>query len=440
MKGIRQEKHPAGKCVRRQRSPYRGKIMLQIDYIHVRNVVFGEKTELRDGTLILNRQELTRIADSAVFSNLQIELVRPGESCRILGIHDCMQPRCKADNPDVSYPGMLGNMGTVGEGRTVALKGVLISEIYYAPCNIKYYLDMGGPCAEYSNFSRHCHIIIDAKPADGVSTPVYTEELKKASLRLNVFLARKAIGMAPDETEIFDPDKEVDPSLPRVAYLVTHMAAGDNWNFFLYGQSAEKMLPVVVQPTEILDGAMLWRYWEPNYYLQNEVYIRTLLRRHGRDINFVGMVINNNVTRIDSKKALTMMAVQLCRKTLRADCLVINKSGMGHSQIDSMMAYKWSETFGMPAVISLSAVSNDAPSDMLIVSDPSVDAAVNSGRNFILHHPKVERVIGEQAHVPSLEGLDVRGPFTHSTNFAYLGIWSQLGDYYLTTDRDLPFS
>ena len=93
---------------------------------------------------------------------------------------------------------------------------------------------------------------------------------------------------------------------------------------------------------------------------------------------------------------------------------------------------------GMPCVMNLSAVSNDKPGDMLVISDPKIDAVVNSGRNYDLHHPRVDRVIGEGTNVPSLMGVDVQGPFVHTTNFAYQGIWSQLGDCYVTTDADLP--
>ena len=46
------------------------------------------------------------------------------------------------------------NPTPAGEGKTVALKGVVVSDIYYAKCNVKYYLDMGGEAAKYSNFSR----------------------------------------------------------------------------------------------------------------------------------------------------------------------------------------------------------------------------------------------------------------------------------------------
>lgn len=415
---------------------------LQIDYIRVKKVQFGKKTELSEGVLTVNKEELINQAKSELFGSLDIKLAVPGESCRILGIHDVMQPRCKADAPETSYPGIWGKLAPMGEGRTVALKGVVVSDIYYAKCNIKYYLDMGGECAKYSNFSRHYHIILDATPAEGVSDASYAEALKYASLSINVYLAKLAIAVKPDESEVY----ELGPvglgadgkPLPKVAYLVTHMASHDTWNFLVYGQSALGFLPTILQPTEVLDGAMVWRYWEPNYYLQNEVYIKELMKRHGKDIEFVGFVMDNNVMKIDGKDAMSMMAATLCKETLKADCVIVNKSGMGHCQLDSALAFNWAEKMGMTCVMNLSAVSNDKPGDMLVISDPKIDAVINSGLNYDLHHPRVERVIGEGANVPSLMGIDVRGPFTHTTNFAYQGIWSQLGDCYVTTDSDLP--
>ena len=415
---------------------------LQIDYIRVKKVQFGKKTELSEGVLTVNKEELINQAKSELFGSLDIKLAVPGESCRILGIHDVMQPRCKADAPETSYPGIWGKLAPMGEGRTVALKGVVVSDIYYAKCNIKYYLDMGGECAKYSNFSRHYHIILDATPAEGVSDASYAEALKYASLSINVYLAKLAIAVKPDESEVY----ELGPAglgadgkpLPKVAYLVTHMASHDTWNFLVYGQSALGFLPTILQPTEVLDGAMVWRYWEPNYYLQNEVYIKELMKRHGKDIEFVGFVMDNNVMKIDGKDAMSMMAATLCKETLKADCVIVNKSGMGHCQLDSALAFNWAEKMGMTCVMNLSAVSNDKPGDMLVISDPKIDAVINSGRNYDLHHPRVERVIGEGANVPSLMGIDVRGSFTHTTNFAYQGIWSQLGDCYVTTDSDLP--
>ena len=398
---------------------------LQLDYVNVHDVRFGSETSLADGVLTINKEELLQTAASDLFGSLDIQLVRPGESCRILGIHDVMQPRCKADHPEESYPG-------------IALKGVVVSDIYYAKCNIKYYLDMGGPCAKYSNFSRHFHICLDATPGEGVSDASYAEALKHASLSINVHLAKLAINMKPDESEVFEREPiPAGKKLPKVAYLVTHMASHDTWNFLYYGQSALNFLPIVVQPTEILDGAMVWRYWEPNYYLQNEVYIKELMKRHGKDLEFVGVVFANNVMKIDAKDTMGMIAATLCKDTLQADCVMLNKSGMGHCQLDSALTFNWCQRLGMTTVLNLSAVSNDQPGDMLVIADPKVDAVINSGRNWDLDHPRVERLVGEKTNVPCLLGVDPWGPFKHTTNFCYQGIWSQLGDYYMTTDSDI---
>lgn len=412
---------------------------LDIDYVNVHKVQFGEQTSLQDGILTINKQEILNVASNDLFGSLDIQIVSPGESCRILGIHDVMQPRCKADHPEESYPGIWGKIAPAGQGKTVALKGVVVSDIYYAKCNIKYYMDMGGPCAKYSNFSRHFHVCIDATPGEGVSDASYAEALKRASLSVNVFLAKLTIGLEPDETEVFERKPvPAEKKLPKVAYLVTHMASHDTWNFLYYGQSALNFLPIVVQPTEILDGAMIWRYWEPNYFLQNEVYIKELMKRHGKDLEFVGVVFDNNVMKIDGKDTMSMISATLCKDTLGADCVMLNKSGMGHCQLDSALAFNWCQKLGMTAALNLSAVSNYEPGDMLVIADPKVDAVINSGRNWDLDHPKVDRLVGEKANVPCLLGLDPRGPFKHTTNFCYQGIWSQLGDCYVTTDSDIP--
>ncbi|WP_294182394.1 glycine/sarcosine/betaine reductase component B subunit [uncultured Clostridium sp.] len=416
---------------------------LQIDYIDVKKVQFGNKSELVDGVLTVDREELYNLINNDLFAWMNIQLVCPGESCRMLAVHDIMQPRCKKEHPEESYPGIWGKMAPAGEGETIALRGVVVSDIYYVKFNVKYYMDMGGPCAKYTHFSKHYHIVIDAAPAEGVSDLSYAEALKHASLTANVYLAKVGIDLKPDETEVFElgpvgPGEDGKP-LPKVAYFVTHMASHDTWNILYYGQSALNFLPIIVQPTEVLDGAFLWRYWECNYYLQNELHIRELMKRHGKDLEFVGVVFANNVMKIDGKNTMGMIGATLCRDTLKADCVVINKSGMGHCQLDSALAFDWAEKMGMPCVMNLSAVSNDRPGDMLVISDPKVDAVVNSGRNYTLHHPRVKRLIGEKAGVPSLAGIDPWGPFDHTTNFAYQGIWSQLGDCYVTTDSNIPW-
>ena len=160
-------------------------------------------------------------------------------------------------------------------------------------------VDMWGEGAKWTPFSKTYNIVVDIKTVDGLEPHERETVMRLAGLRAAECVGQAAKGVEPDETKVFE-NKPVDPErhLPRVAYVVTQMASNDSWNFFYYGQSAINFLPIVVQPTEILDGAMIWRYWEPNYYLQEECYIEELLERNGKDLDFAGVVFANNVMKI----------------------------------------------------------------------------------------------------------------------------------------------
>ena len=64
---------------------------LQIDYIHVKKVEFGAKTELKDGILTVNKEELMDLAKSELFGSLDIKL-----GCAGRKLQDPRNPRCDA--------------------------------------------------------------------------------------------------------------------------------------------------------------------------------------------------------------------------------------------------------------------------------------------------------------------------------------------------------
>lgn len=53
---------------------------LEIDYIRIKDVQFGEKTSLKDGVLTVNKQELIDIAASELFGSLDIQLESPAKA------------------------------------------------------------------------------------------------------------------------------------------------------------------------------------------------------------------------------------------------------------------------------------------------------------------------------------------------------------------------
>ncbi|MBA1334588.1 MAG: hypothetical protein HPY66_2492 [Firmicutes bacterium] len=413
---------------------------LQIDFVEIKSVAFAEKSYLENGALYIDKQELLDKMQSDMFSSLQIELVAPGEDVRLLGVHDITQPRVKADEPEASFPGIWGNVKPAGEGRTVALRGVVVTELYPLKANLKYILDMSGPAAEVSHFSRHYHVVINASPVAGIDDVAYCKALKQAALTACVCLARLAIETVPSESKIYEltpvPPAADGSRLPRVAYITNHLAAFDTMQFFYYGISGQGILPLLVHPNDLLDGAFIYRYFYFTYYIQNDTVIYELYSRHGLDLDFAGVVLNNGQTVTKNKDVCTMVAVDLAKNHLQADIVITNKCGMHHLQLEQAMICEKCAELGIAAVAIMPTVSSEKPGDLLAVVNPHLDAVVHSAYVETITFPRVARLIGD-SEIPSLLGVDLQGPFTKSTNLLLAGNLSELGDFYPTTDTEL---
>lgn len=419
---------------------------LQLDYIDITEVVFGERTELSGSVLKLNKQDLLNQFDCSVFESADILLAAPGEDVRILGVTDCTQPRVKAEDPEATFPGFLGKVVPAGDGRTVALRGVLITELYPLPAPRKSLLDMKGPIADMSILAKHIHIILDLRPKTDLSAERYSQAQKLAALKLAVYLAKLGIGRQPDETKIYElkpiPEGKKGPDgkrLPRVAYLTSQWAGFDVQQFFYYGQSGIGTLPFLAHPNEILDGAFLYRYQQYCYFFQEEAMIKELYERHGMDIEFVGVIVTCGKTETKAKLTSSMIAADLAKEYLHADITINTKAGMGHCQLEQQMMHIWSEELGMKAVTVMPGVSNEKPGDLLVISDPRVDAVIHSGGIKTMEYPYVERLIG-YPDIPALSAYDLHGPFTITTNETVAGVNTTQGGNYVTDDLNLKTS
>lgn len=413
---------------------------LQIDYIDISRAEFSDKTELDGSILRINKEELLAQADCSLFESAQLYLVSPGEEVRILGVTDCTQPRVKADAPDETFPGFYGKLAPAGNGRTVALRGLLVTELYPLKAPRKSLLDMKGPIADMSILARHIHLVLDFKPKEGISAERYSQAQKMAALAFAVYLASLGIGRKPDESKVYElkplEKNEEGKQLPRVAYLTSQWAGFDVQQFFFYGQGGLGTLPFIVHPNDILDGAFMYRYQQYCYFFQEEAMIKELYERHGKDIDFAGVVVTCGKTETKAKETSSMIAADLARNVLHADITINTKAGMGHCQLEQQMMHLWSERLGMRAVTVMPAVSNEKPGDLLVISDPGVDAVVHSGGIKTMEYPYMERLLGTP-DIPALAGFDLHGPFTITTNETVAGANTTQGGNYVTDDLDL---
>src|SRR5437867_11809041 len=137
---------------------------LEVGTIQIRDVEIGRATALTDHTLVIDREELrTLVLEDSHFADVQVHLVKPGESVRVIHVLDVVEPRWKVAGPGGVFPGFVSPALTVGEGRTHRLAGVAVAELGApVPGESTVFrqrlVDMAGPRAELSPVPHALHV------------------------------------------------------------------------------------------------------------------------------------------------------------------------------------------------------------------------------------------------------------------------------------------
>ena len=99
---------------------------LELGKFPVSEVREGSHTDYRDGVLTVDTESLTRLVlENPAIVHARIEIVRPGDSARIVGYRDVVAPQVKVEGPGVAYPGICGRPAEfTGRGRTHRVDGV----------------------------------------------------------------------------------------------------------------------------------------------------------------------------------------------------------------------------------------------------------------------------------------------------------------------------
>lgn len=413
-------------------------VSLQVDTLVISDVRLGPATRIDKGVLTVSESEVSALvlADPRIVG-VRVELARPGEDVRIVHCLDAVEPRAKVGG-GVVFPGFLGGMATVGTGRTVRLSGVAVIASSRFPQPFSGLLqareavvDMSGPASDHSPFSKVIDIVLVLTPNPAIENDDYDDAARTAGVKVAEFLGRAAIGIPPDETTTFDFSAR-DPNLPNVVYFYQLQGQGRMADTFLYGRDIHNLVPTLIHPGEVMDGAIVSGvfvyscYKNPTYLHQNNPIIWELQARHGRDLNFVGVVINrgHNYTQ-DDKERSSHWAAKLAAM-LEADGAVLTAEGGGNSAIDMMLACQYLEQAGIKTVVvSSEAAGADGYDFPLFYTVPEAVAIVSVGsEDEIVAMPNVGRVIGDTV---LLDGTTpAAGPFDLKMYFHYCGT-NQLG-------------
>lgn len=385
---------------------------LELGIVSIRDVQFGETTRIENGVLYINRGELIALVlGDPRLAMADVDLARPGESVRIIPVKDVIEPRIKVDGPEGYYPGMAGSMRTAGSGRTNVVRGAAVLTVGRIVGYQEGFVDMTGPGAEYSPFSGTNNVVLTLQPADGLPEYAHEEAVRLAGLKAATYLGEASRGVTPDEVRVYDLGGAIDPTLPRVAYVYPLLSQGLLHDTYLYGADAKALLPTLIHANEVLDGAIVSGNCvsacdkHTTYHHLNNPVIEELYRRHGSELNFVGVVVSNLNVTLAEKERSSGYAAKLV-KLLGADGAVITKEGFGNPDADVMMLCRKMEEGGIRTVlITDEYAGRDGSSQSLADTVPQADAVVSAGNaNAVVTLPAMDRTIGDLGSAEVIAG------------------------------------
>ncbi|MDL2254352.1 glycine/sarcosine/betaine reductase component B subunit [Ruminococcaceae bacterium OttesenSCG-928-I18] len=379
---------------------------LELGKIFIKDVQFGQSTHVEKGTLYVAKEELEKLVleDDRIIG-AQIELARPGESVRITPVKDCIEPRVKVSGGEM-FPGVVGKIDKVGSGRTHALEGACVVTVGKIVGFQEGLIDMSGPTACYTPFSETQNICVVIQPAEGLETHEYEEAGRLAGLKVAAKIGECARELEPDELVVYETlpfAKQVEtyPNLPKVGYIHMLQSQGLLHDTFYYGTDAKQLLPTFMYPTEIMDGAIISGNCvapcdkvTTYHHLHNPV-IEDLYKRHGKDLNFIGVILTNeNVYLADKVRSSDMVAKLV--ELFGLDGVLISEEGYGNPDADLMMnCQKVSQTGTKVVLITDEFPGADGKSYSLADGVPEAKHIVSCGNgNVIVHFPPMEKVIG----------------------------------------------
>jgi len=380
---------------------------LEIGNIFIKDVQFGDKTKVENGILFVNKEELiAAISDDENIKSVEVELARPGESVRITPVKDVIEPRVKVEGPGGIFPGVLSKVDDVGSGRTHVLKGAAVVTTGKVVAFQEGIIDMTGPGAEYTPFSKTNNVVLVIQPKDGLTQHEHERTVRLAGLKAAAYLGEAGKNVEADEVKVYETLPFLQgiqkyPELPKVAYVQMLQSQGLMHDTYVYGVDAKQILPTLIYPTELMDGAIISGNCvsacdkNTTYHHQNNPVVHDLFEKHGKELNFVGVIITNENVYLADKERSSNWAAKLA-EYLGVDGVIISQEGFGNPDTDLIMNCKKIERKGVKTVIVTDEYAGrDGASQSLADADPLADAVVTGGNaNELIELPAMEKVIG----------------------------------------------
>ena len=342
-------------------------MQLEMAEFPVTRITLGNGLRYHSGTLEVDQKELTALVmrDKRI-QDARLAVVAPGEKIRITGIRDVIEPRVKVEGKGQVFPGVLGPVAPVGDGRTHRLSGmaVLLTAEYEGTIRAglgvqrSAILDMWGPGAEASRFSSLVNLVLILRLTGGLSEIEAHTVMQQAGCEVAKRLAEATIGLKPKRVESYYLRKE-KPKLPRVVLIQgcltdsQHSHSGVSY----YGLSIRESLATLIHPNELLDGAITINttrgiaYHPTTWDWQNHPIVLSLYREHRRQLNFAGIILERiRFQTHQGKEVIAQNTAQLA-STLGVDGALVAWLGSGNAFVDVMLTVQACEQRGIKTVL-----------------------------------------------------------------------------------------
>lgn len=376
---------------------------LNIGSFRINTLCMGRQTKLSAGTLMLDGEAMRKflLASDDRLREVRVSLALPGESTRIICVKDVLRPWCKMDDrgSGMGTLHVLENVAVITCGQIVGYQEGII--------------DMSGLGADYSPFAKTLNVVLEVDVKEGTEPHQHEEVLRGLGLAAAEYLGETTRLHSPETIRCDPVDLPVtaDDSLPRVAYMYMLLSQGLLHDSYVLGMDAKKGLPRILSPAKLLDNSIVSGNCvsacdkNTTYHHQTNPILSELLARHGRDLNFVGVVLTNEPVRLEEKRASAERAVELAL-SFNPDGVVISKEGFGNPDADQMMLIRGLEHAGIKTCgLTDEYPGPDGLSQSLADVTPEADAMVSTGNaNERIVLPPMACILGPIKDLSKLAG------------------------------------
>ncbi len=390
---------------------------LELGNIFINDIQFDGRSRVENGVIFIDEEELkAHLLEDENIKSVSFDIAKPGESVRIMPVKDVIEPRVKVEGQGGIFPGVLSKVDAVGSGRTNVLKGAAVVTTGKIVGFQEGIVDMSGPGADYTPFSKLNNLVVICEPVDGLKQHAHEKALRFAGLKTAAYLGQLAKDLEADEVESFETPSLVEgirqyPDLPRVAYVQMLQTQGLLHDTYVYGVDMKQSLTTMLYPTELMDGAIISGNCvsacdkNTTYHHLNNPVVRDLYAKHGKELNFVGMIITNENVYLADKERSSDWSAKLA-EFLGVEGVIISQEGFGNPDTDLIMNCKKIEAKGIKTVIITDEYAGrDGASQSLADADASADAVVTGGNaNMVVNLPPMEKVIGHVKLADTIAG------------------------------------